>query len=651
MVAAMGAWPKSELQTLQDTGGAVEDMPLTWFQKPDIYPNDTERRVESFCAKHPKDVNVRILGVLFAGATSQSQGQGLRELTQEFPQSPVAYAALLRATVQANATLKYRYEEDILQENPAHHTPIYLDSMRQTLRPFDEVEAEIEDSVFRAEGFVHDAERGEKLDPNNAYFPWMKSIGLFALNRDDEAIVALHQAAQCSTFDDYTNQETLARFYLYQAVEEYPKATAVLSHILAMNYPHHASLRAHARLVTAIAIEREREGDKSGGMALRRDLARVSQTLQLSFPQSNGYFTGTACEHTAYQYPGAMNLPKHPAENYYGMGMGAPSMGSGTDDTGNTEEKLVLRKEKAWHDYAKAQGEETLANRLHDINVARQAASTRRETALGVLSCSLQEIGQYDLLAASTLIVAVALLLLGGIFGVLARYTRIREGKPAHRAVSWGIAMNIAQPLIALAVWLLDRPWMSGITYGAGVMGGILLGIGASRLHGAEGSWPRRIVLFISTLLAPAGILAMLAWVFTPSIALPLSFLTMARGINPDSCGCYRGMQDALGTKIFLFFAIMSIPVVLLLMLAITSRIRRVSVTVGMTRGFIRWALPLASILVLLYALTTPYRARLHDRALFHVKQIAQNGSMTPLYSGETSENSSEGAAADAMAK
>ena len=48
------------------------------------------------------------------------------------------------------------------------------------------------------------AREGARLQPDNAFFPWMEAIFQFALERPDAALRALELAAKCSTFDDYT---------------------------------------------------------------------------------------------------------------------------------------------------------------------------------------------------------------------------------------------------------------------------------------------------------------------------------------------------------------------------------------------------------------------------------------------------------------
>jgi hypothetical protein len=628
MTATMGVWPKSEMQMLQGTGMMVEDMPLIGFRRPDTYADATKEQVAALLAAHPNDRSAQMIGALQGLTVGAYTGEmasfppRLREMAIRHPESPEICATVLRFAVLEDASLKHRYEADILTANPIEHKPIYLaDNYSNQLRSLSEIQAEIEDSVFKAEAFISEAQRGAALDPNNAYFLWMQSIGLFALNRDEEAIQALHQAAQCSTFDDYIQCEAQGIYALSQVAGAHPKAITVLPSLYARLYPHYASLRVHGHLVAALAIERERQGDSNAGMRLRRDLAQVSQIMQASLSHQTGYFVGIACERAAYQYPGARNLPKQTPPYYMGMGM---MNGMPMDSSSNLEtaEQALLRKQKAWHDYAMSHEATALADRPHLLDLARKSAEEHHNIVFVSQMTSLLKIAQYDVLAASALTMSMVLLLLGGIFGLFARHTRIREEKPANRAVAWGIGINITIPLVCITVGIADsNGWSAAVSCVACAIGGILLGIAGTRLIGAEGTWPRRIGLFIGTLLTPAGILALLAWVFTPSVALPLSFMGICYGLNSEG-----GSGIESFPILFAFWSIWSIPLVHMLILTIASRIRRIPATVGVARGFMRWALPLASVLALLYALTTPYRAAMHDQEMFHVKQIAQSG-------------------------
>jgi hypothetical protein len=618
LTSAMGVWPASEIENLNNVGLRSNDIPVPSLRRPEVDSDAAQERIDAFLAAHPQEIGMQIVEAV--KVDNKTCTQRLKALTKKHPQSPAVYATLLRFTVLEDAPLKERSEVDILISNPPYRTPFYVNSMYGTLRPFDEMQAQIEDTVVKAENVVQNAEIGEKLDPENAFFPWMKSIALFSLNRDEEAITTLHQATMCPRFNDYTQEEARDVLSLAETALGKQKAILNFSRLMALTrYPHYGALQNHARLIVALAINREKQGDAAGGMALRHDLATVSQTMQRAKFYQNGFHTASFCEQTAYLYPGAKDLPK-PITYYGGMMGGTPS--SAMNPANEKSEQVIALKEKAWHDYAVAHGASTMAerptalNNLHDLQEKEENESTAR------LQLALANATMYDLLASNTLTMSMILLLLGGVFWVFLRFTRIRNGQPAHRAVSWGIGINVACPLISIpAALIAENYWGGGAVAGiAGILlVGILLGVAGTRLVSAEGSWARRITLFISTLLAPAGVITLLACLFTPSISIPLSYLGLNYGGMGESV--IRSSPAQVGV-----LGIWAIPLLLLLYLTIASRIKRVPATVGITRGFVRWTLPLASLLILLYALTTPYRTRMHDTLREHVKQIAQDG-------------------------
>jgi hypothetical protein len=616
LTAAMGVWPQSEIRMLEYNGLSGDKMPLA-----DLRNSDFESQP--------------ILDNIDNGTGSRGEKEKDRE-------SPETLATLLRFGVAGNASLRDH--------------PVYVGMMpafEREMRSPEEIWAEAEEAVYKAQDFLRSAEKGEQRDPNNAFFPWMKSIGLFALQRDEEAITALHRAAQCATFDDYSDIEARAQLArLYESLGKV-KAVTQFTHLKTLAYPHYTALHTHARLVMGLAVRKEQSGDKTGGMVLRRDLASLSQTLQRGAHNDVGKLLGIVCEQTAYQYPAGLELPSpQRAVNIGEMpaGYGAPAADNTTSNTASTmtvsdlasteTEKEVLRKARQWRAYALAQGAPELADRPALLYHKAKWTERLQSAASERLTSSLETSATHDLLAASALTMSVFLLLLGGIFWGFSKFTRIREGKPAHRMVAWGAVLNATYPMIGYPRVLLSEN--TGIAlYAAGTISGTLLGIALTRLVSAEGSWVRRIGLFITTLLVPIGILALLAWLLAPSMAIPLTYLRMTQGLELYYYGCADWGKPAhilsdpqvllvmpqlalISPKVFLFSLIWLIPVLLLLGLTIASCVRRVPVTVGITRGFVRWALPIASLLILAFALTAFYRTRAHDQVRDEIHQMTQ---------------------------
>ncbi len=118
--------------------------------------------------------------------------------------------------------------------------------------------------------FDHDAEVGEQLDPQNAYFPMMRAIGLFAAHRDDEAAAAVRRANQKSKWDDYTGEETEAVWRI--AKQAFGNRSAVIHSALyaSLPLPHFKELRNLARMTVFKAAQMEKGGKIEEGIALRQ---------------------------------------------------------------------------------------------------------------------------------------------------------------------------------------------------------------------------------------------------------------------------------------------------------------------------------------------------------------------------------------------
>ncbi|RYG62385.1 hypothetical protein EON80_23225, partial [bacterium] len=60
------------------------------------------------------------------------------------------------------------------------------------------------------------ARRGEKLDPQNAFFPYMEAMALCTLRREDEAVQALQRAGKCTTFNEGTFDDIRRRIAIQE---------------------------------------------------------------------------------------------------------------------------------------------------------------------------------------------------------------------------------------------------------------------------------------------------------------------------------------------------------------------------------------------------------------------------------------------------
>jgi hypothetical protein len=419
--AAVGIWPESEWRTLTDIGIRSEDMSFSWIRKMPQDAREVAIRQTTILGASPNnnDIGMQIAGTLTAAKWAEFP-ERLRKLAKKYPNSPEVCATILRFTVTSEARLNPRNQEgNILKFRPAtNYSPP---------KPNDPV---------ATERFIRDALRGEQLAPQNAYFPLMRSIGLLALKRDEEALIALHKAAQCPEFTDYTSTEALGRLKFREALSDKQKAIVQLTYLRNMQYPHYSSLRAGVRLATAIAVKKELAGDRIVGMAIRRDIIAVSQKIQGGSCNFNGYFTGLACEQTAFLRPGGALPIKSKSET----------------------ERLVLR-EAQWRDYALRQGATDLAERpalnrvkpaFNHVEEEEMNSFTKQEFIF--FANTLNETVINGVVASALLTTASMFLLIGGIFQILLRFTRLGKNKPAEFGVTCGLGIGIVTSITNIII-------------------------------------------------------------------------------------------------------------------------------------------------------------------------------------------------------
>jgi hypothetical protein len=124
------------------------------------------------------------------------------------------------------------------------------------------------------------AQRGAKVDPNNAFFPMMQAVIHLAVNRDREAYADLGSAATKTYWDDYTGQMVLGlwrmnelRYGLSDARSRY--------YALAIELPSlQEELERAAQEIVGHAADLEFEGRADVGLALRTRVMRVGALIR-----------------------------------------------------------------------------------------------------------------------------------------------------------------------------------------------------------------------------------------------------------------------------------------------------------------------------------------------------------------------------------
>ena len=301
MVLSLGAavmWPKtadmakSQFKML----GGINSLAI--FQG-----TESERIKErAFIAAHPDDATLQFGGAL-RGNVSQVDAQGalssqeraeqLRTVAKKFPDHPEILAATLRAESQGEVLVHRADAMQFLENRPAPKTGTVA------------VKPKISDSAA-VKRFIDQCLVGERIDPDNAYFPLLRAMAYTELRQDKDAFNALHLAAGKKLWREYIPEEFIANRTVNRAMYGRTGLIPEMAISAAIVFPHYSSMRELSRVVAAEAIRLEMQGRVSEGMALRRDLFDVSERIRNESTSLIGSLVGSAMLDTSRMRPGGI---------------------------------------------------------------------------------------------------------------------------------------------------------------------------------------------------------------------------------------------------------------------------------------------------------------------------------------------------------
>ena len=223
------------------------------------------RQIEAAVASAPNDFGRHYAAV--DGDGHAAVAAGMRALASRFPNQPALYANILRYDT-LGAILLGRDEGRLLtgtkpspnDYHPQPPTPAALAAFNQT------------------------AAAGERVDPDNAYFPLMRAVGLLAAHRDAEAEAAVRRAGEKTAWREYITNDVQSRWRLHKSAFDDPAAIPQVS--LASNtlLPQYQQMIQVARVLAYRAMQKEQAGDAAGGLTLRESLRRCGDLMRV---QSN----------------------------------------------------------------------------------------------------------------------------------------------------------------------------------------------------------------------------------------------------------------------------------------------------------------------------------------------------------------------------
>lgn len=435
--------------------------------------------------------------------------------------------------------------------------------------------------------------RGEALDPKNGFFPMMSAIALMESHRDTEALDALHRAAACPNWDDYAGQEPRANWTLTEAAHGRSNGLRRVVIAAAVLFPHYAGLRELARVSTALAMEKESAGDREAGFTIRQDVMRVGATMRTESRVVIGSLVGAAITSIASSRPDGAEVLERQA--------------------GESDTALSSRQMSRFVAYLTRIGHpDDAAYYISEVRSSEKMKGIIRhaeESSLFGLQPLYWLAGEY-LIGTALLVYAFWILFFGGIASLLGRTSRIREGQPMHKAVRCGAILTpFLLPLFIVGGLAIAPPpsttggdFVSDSAVIASVaLGVLMLLITAFCLKRGETfrGFARNTGICTATVgtLTLIALLPVLADISLSHAAGPLAELYALTCSSSDGGANQAAFNQALLLIAGVFFA----PIITMLAYTVRSRRQYIPSSVGIVRGFRTSALPIASVLLLLF--------------------------------------------------
>lgn len=266
--------------TLLDLGLKQSDMPFGGAG-PALVVNPTMRPSGS------TELPVRVAETLML--SGRVKWSALQALAAEAPQEPAVHAALARMACKNGGAVGVGHQA--LQDELS---PPQKSSYTSTPNPDEAGDAVI---------MLRSCAAGERLDPDNAYFPAMAAVGHLSLNQDREAQAALHRAVEKPRWYEYIDVEAAGRVRHAELVSGPQNSLTKSASYAGILFPHYAALRGMARVFTAQAMHLEQAGDLKAGLALRHETAQLGAKMRGQSSSLIGGLVGTAMVRVAEGRP------------------------------------------------------------------------------------------------------------------------------------------------------------------------------------------------------------------------------------------------------------------------------------------------------------------------------------------------------------
>jgi len=224
--------------------------------------------------EYPNDLSIQIGSSNFRSPLEQTsdavndpstQIRNLENIVSRFPDQPAAYAiamdSMILFGVKTGREKDQVFPPDTIQQDAYLNSPTTPPNI-SLLRKFDEY------------GII-----AERLDPDNAYFPFMRSVALFGLHRDAQANQEIIRASRRPNWNDYINEEVAGRNKLADktgiggdSLVRYYMQASIL-------FPFATQLRTSVKIAVHDAMLAEMKGDVQKGFEIRKAVRQIGSLM------------------------------------------------------------------------------------------------------------------------------------------------------------------------------------------------------------------------------------------------------------------------------------------------------------------------------------------------------------------------------------
>ncbi len=564
------------------------------------FESRTAARVSAATAeRHPDDLQVQIANacsLLPDGKTPTSlqKVQRLRALKSRFGDSPSLYANVLRYDIMGEISAHHSVDQRDLSGEPI--TNDMLENARKE-------EAQSLNLVAYS-AYDQDCAEGERLDPDNAYFPFMRAIGLFGVHRDGEALEAVALAARKPLWREYYNDEVRGQWRLQD--EGFVNNSAILHSLSAMFllFPQYAQMRSAARVTIHAAMQAEQSGHVKEGLAMRENVARLGSLMSAHSASLIGSLVGNAVTETAIARPGGEEAIKSDERN---------------------EKQTIAARRGRFDAYLRRINAGDAQDTFH---AAQQASDQAREivhegSKLEVFEQPLKNLITWWVVDLVTLANILWLLVLGGIAGLCLRSPRLRAGTGLPGYARFALPTGIVGGILA-APFLLAG--------GSNCFQSIAFD-DRSRLMFA-GLTPLLFLLVFpaATFRERMNRVGVFAGSWLAGAVLTGGFFWQARGaagiaLLMQVCFNLSNWNESASSALTsgLLWLTPCVSLLMLIGIAIGCRVCRIPLSVGLARGFRGLMVPLAAILCLIYGGMLVFTIRAEAAVQYSLERTLDN--------------------------